>query len=700
MGSRGHYRSRLASMRIFFLCLLLGLAATGWQPAAAQLNPPQYPLYDSTDSWSTARYLARAVAMNGLTDELLPAPVPWNTTLAGQRCYTGGALPDSAAYDFAAACAGRCSSAYCPANFRRDVAMLVELRASFVQYATSTWTNPEYFVPGSVFLQTARQTVNDINAAYDAAGFRRPLIQASVLESIDPGVVCGDSAGQRLCDPAGSWPLPGPPGTNSGANAVLIPAHVAAEFAAEMSPDEHRYYFDAAGHPRTDQHFNFFRIAYFFDTAFCPDISRIEARMWIYYQACCYLDTGYTALHMGQPKGWARLYNLDPNTMPAGLHRVAGLVAHIRSYAHRRPNIPFVFLTAEPMTYGPSGYRFNVKFVDGKTPDGQDRLIFDCNLAAMRPRELSPRLEARDNRGNLNNCPEIDSSAFARTPCAGQYLAVIDPCHGGNFAPDGGGSTTWNPAGTSRTPYVIYFDHGVAIMRDSLGRPKPTPRLSPGNGATWNWDDSAWFATALSDSCQATWLLYEMQQVRRFSESYGFLAIPGRLINDHYLGVMDYRLAAHPLVLSTLTKCWQVAEPQPVLTHTTARPRGRWYRWPRWQLRVTVPDVTSLYSWHLRHPDGHVELLGLGPTLDYSPRLQGHYVVYLRQHNWGLPAAAGGRRTCQLLPPAVQEAPRRRLLRRRPAPTPPYTTPVTQGQWFSGAEERRLLQPGSSGQTP
>jgi hypothetical protein len=693
VGRRSRWRRGL-------LLAVLGFAAQhGW--AQSPCPPVGFPTLDSASAVPVERYLARAVAMNGLADEIMPAPFGWNVTPDNTPCYRGGPPEDPNSYVDSLICQGRCTFQYCPANFEADVQLLVQLNASFVQFAAGIWDRPDQFVAGSYFLTAAGRTVARINAAYDCAGLQRPFIQASVLENIDESRTCAPP--DTPCEP---WMKPGPPGTNSGVNQVPIPAAVIEAYLDEMvSPEDRAYYLDATGRARQDLKFNFFRIAYqYWDAFYAPDITRLEGRLWMYYQARCYLDLGFTALHLGQPQIWARLAGRPAAERPAGLHQVAQLVAHIRAYARTLPGHPALLLTAEPINDPATNHRTLVKMADGRAATGQDQLIFDFNMASMHARETSPELDERVDGpqgtavGTSYPCPVIDPHALATDACAGQPLATIDPCHGYNFIPDGGGKTSLGYVYSGQEPYVVYFDHDNTVNRLPNGDLRPTGVLQPGTDGTWGWDDSAWFSRGLSESCQVDWLAYEMDHVRSFSPSRGFLAAPGRLTNNVRVGlptgpgkpahpeasVPDYRLAAHPTVAAALSRLWQPTVPNPTVTVVLAAgvsgPRcassGVLKRHrsvlPAWVLQVPNPDVTSIYTWHIRGPQGP-ELVMTGTTQLFLPTQAGSYTVALQQDNLGLPARTGGRREVVLPGPFRVEA---QCVSRAAARTAARTLPV------------------------
>ncbi|RZK56484.1 MAG: hypothetical protein EOO59_09750, partial [Hymenobacter sp.] len=190
---------------------LLGLAGPAW----AQCAPVGSPYLEQTNFAPVERYLARAIAMSGLVEERLNAAA------------APGTLPPGA---------------YRPENWEPDIRLLAELNAAFIQDAAGMWEHPEYFQtqPGpSAYLVAAKATVDRINAAYDCAGLRRPIIEAAVFENINPG----------------------PAGNNSAVQEVVIPTAIIEEFKREFTPADATYYLDAAGRAKTTLHFSFDRIA-------------------------------------------------------------------------------------------------------------------------------------------------------------------------------------------------------------------------------------------------------------------------------------------------------------------------------------------------------------------------------------------------------------------------------------------------------
>ena len=626
-----------------------------------------HPYIEYTPFAPIERYLARSITMLGLTDENTPAPFAWNSTPTGVPCFNNGTYSPSS-------CAGECNYQYCPANFNSDVQMLADLNASFVQYAASGWDRPQISDPSSSDYRAVQNTVTEINAAYDCRGLRRPIIQASVLEHLETGFICG-TPGTPQCTQ--NWQQPGV-GANSQVRNIEIPAYVISAFSDEFSTADQQYYL-ISGSPKPNVKFDFQRIAWKIsdDTDWCPDITKQEGRMWIYYQAKCFLDAGYTALHMGQPAFWGRLVRggclqITSAEKVARMHDIALLMGRIRVYAQTRPNIPFVVLSAEPFGNGcPTQV---VKFEDGIV-NGKSRLIFDYNMTTMRPRETTPALDVRHQTANCNY-PEIDPNFSSALPsCGNKLMATIDPCHGFNFIPDGGGQIPLNNRlYDDHTIYSVYFDHGPCVLANSWSQPNipfPANTLYPGNEGVWRWDDSGWFTAALDANCRAEWMSYQLRNVRSFTNSKGFLTVPGRLFNSYFagekfgitdplfLGVKDYRMASEPRVVNAIRTAWQVSVPVVTLEVVPCGGSTAWgtckvktgttidifpKKMPLLKMVVTNPDVTSIYTWHIQGPNGWA-VFTRGSSREFEPPVAGNYTIGLRQDNLGLPASTGGSRS-------------------------------------------------------
>ena len=69
-----------------------------------------------------------------------------------------------------------------------------------------------------------------------------------------------------------------------------------------------------------------------------PDVSRLEARMWLYYRAKRYIDAGYDAIHFGQPELMGR--------NDRDFSHWAGLLARVRRYAAEHGRRRYVLLDA------------------------------------------------------------------------------------------------------------------------------------------------------------------------------------------------------------------------------------------------------------------------------------------------------------------------------------------------------------------
>lgn len=597
--------------------------ALGGLPAAlyAQCAPPlsiQEPLITTNTTVPIEQYLSRAISLDGMHYQW------WE----GYR-YGSNGSPES---DTAKA----------------EMDMAVQLRAAFLIRAAGNWGNEDvYNYP--VYLAGLANFVQDINQRYDCAGVRRPLIQAAVFtEEVSDAV-----------------------------ELVTIKSRVIKEFEPEMTAAQHAYYFDGNGQPLTTLKYAFSEVGSNPDQNHrTPTVHQLQGRMWIYQQACYYLDAGFTSLHMGQTNLYSGVCSAGPDVdracqanRAAYQAKVAKVMRRIRRYyaAIRQQPAAHLILTSEP---GADWDGNNIKFA--LTQSGAtDSLLFDCNLAAARPRETSPQL---DNR--RFSCAFADDAAqsFDGTNLAnaGLLLATIDPCHGYGMLPDGGGVT---PAGyrfsnKSATPYSIYLDFWS-------GRPQSSYAYDPGEftpGAigTWGYDDSRWFSFGLPASARGVWTAVQLKRVRKFIDSESFLQVTGRangdsdrpLRNGGKITISKYHLAVDNPARQQIATAWTVLNPQPQWEETsggtyTGRtcstankgtagkvlptdPGGQQRRY-RVRMYVQQPDVTSIYTWHIRRPDGNWESMVYGEERYYQPTMTGTYYFELKQDNLGLDAGATSR---------------------------------------------------------
>lgn len=244
------------------------------------------PFYDFTCFASIEKFLARAIAMDGITSV--------NRNTGDPNCDNNNAcnLPYH-----------ECPhGGHCPQRYCEDIQALTQINAQFIRRAAGFWQDEWILVPPYDYWDKAAQTVIDINRAYDCANLRRPIIQAAILENVTNDV-----------------------------SYITIPQYVKNAFMSD--PD----YINAS--PYYNNQVNFQRLNIIKpQSTNTPDLNRIEARMWIYFLATNYINRGYKALHMG-----------DINVMitnDVGNAKTYDLFMKIRAYATSLPASTFVLIDA------------------------------------------------------------------------------------------------------------------------------------------------------------------------------------------------------------------------------------------------------------------------------------------------------------------------------------------------------------------
>jgi hypothetical protein len=420
---------------------------------------------------------------------------------------------------------------------------------------------------------------------------------------------------------------------------IKIPIDVISAFIDEMNSLDKAYYLMPDGvTPKTNIKFNFYNIKGFYigggidgiqgtdDDNYCPDIvSKIEAKMWVYYLAKSYIDAGYHSIALGQIEFFIGL-NYQPLT-PAcstNMHSAYTLCTKIRNYAISMGT--FVLISAET-------YR---NYYDN---NDQNTLVFDFNTIAARPREVQNPMSNDQNQ--LNCTYTVSPILFNNTPCdaflcIGSLVkanAVIDPCHR-SFVDNSDGGV--NPLGCyyAKIPYIIEYDFGGYFGHDCL-----TASYYNGIERCWGYEDVEWFKL-LSDDCQAYWLSKQMCRVRQFQDGQAFLEMPGRLTGYSPF----YRLNEHPLVKQAVINSWAVNIPSFTATkHCPATGGLPWY-----QLNVNNTDCSSIYSIHIQKPNLSWEPITYSTYKTYYPNIGGNYKFQIRQDNMGLPPSYLGSQTLTL----------------------------------------------------
>jgi hypothetical protein len=203
-----------------------------------------------------------------------------------------------------------------------------------------------------------------------------------------------------------------------------------------------------------------------------PDLNKLQARMWFYYRARRYIDSGFEALHLGNIRAMTINDNLN-------IH-LWGLVSKIRAYAalHARRN--FVLLDAH---------------TQGEYYNNTNKLIFDFHSAPIRMKETS---ETKGNKG-----------------CKFNWTYGL---YGNRLSHGGLCFMGWQ---VDSLPYLIEFDnYGVSNFTEQL-----TDDNHPKHWFNWGYDEITWFALQ-SVKFRKYWLQYAHFQLRYMS-SVGHVQMPG-----------------------------------------------------------------------------------------------------------------------------------------------------------------------------
>ena len=197
-----------------------------------------------------------------------------------------------------------------------------------------------------------------------------------------------------------------------------------------------------------------------------PDMTKLETRLWFFYQAASYIDIGIEALHLGQIQ-WVSY----TDTNYANLE---GLITRIREYAAENARRKYVFL-------------------DGHVRQGivrNGKLLLDFHSSPMRMKEVA-------GSDSLQCILEF-----------GHDNAIYGTSLGGT-APSG-----WS---ADSLPYLVEFDHGYAYGYE--------PGACPKEECIWGYDEMSWFAV-LDETARNEFLRYAWNWVRE-NDSNGYVEMPG-----------------------------------------------------------------------------------------------------------------------------------------------------------------------------
>lgn len=199
-----------------------------------------------------------------------------------------------------------------------------------------------------------------------------------------------------------------------------------------------------------------------------PDESRLETRLWFYYQAATYIDLGCEGIHFGQVE---IMNKNDP-----GNSDWAGLLAMVRDYAAHHS-------------------RRHMVLCNGHTPSGglmhAGNPLLDFNAFPLRIKEV----------------PDRPQEAIL-------MLGFSDGIYNRSK-----GGLTFSGWKCEHLPYLVEFDnYGVS--------PHPgQPNVSGRFDWVWGYDEITWFAHQ-SREYRAHWLQYAWDWVRQ-TDPNGFLEMPG-----------------------------------------------------------------------------------------------------------------------------------------------------------------------------
>jgi pimeloyl-ACP methyl ester carboxylesterase len=197
-----------------------------------------------------------------------------------------------------------------------------------------------------------------------------------------------------------------------------------------------------------------------------PDESRLETRLWFYYQAASYIDAGCEAIHFGQVE------IMNKNDRDNG--HWAELLALVRAYAAQHARRHMVLCNG----HVPSG---------GLMRDG--RPLLDFHAFPLRVMEE----------------PDKPQEAILK-------VGFSDGIYGRSK-----GGVTFSGWTCEHLPYLVELDN--------WGASKQPGQAKAGGIWVWGYDEITWFAHQ-SPSYRGDWLRYASDWVRK-TDTNGFLEMPG-----------------------------------------------------------------------------------------------------------------------------------------------------------------------------
>lgn len=616
-------------------------------PSYTKGGPPY--LWGGDHIISMNRYLSRSIEMNNLVMLLQPIECYNRNCPNGDRCTscTNGTPPrDSVVnctppYD-------QCGSIYCPSKYADCIQMLVNINAQLIFDAANIAYKEQFFHPTlSDYYNNVRQLVRDINAAYDSKDLRRPIIGANIYESV----------------------------TRANVNVVPIDAIIISNNRQEIiDAGRYTYYFDSNGNPRTTLKFNYVNIALNSSTT-APDspldITKLETRLWLYYQCKTFIDFGYTFIHMGiywqygdKSNGYDILYTF---------------MNKMRKYA--TDNNTFVVMNGQnPMVLNNNNSTAQNTSAKWKNTNN---FLFDFDGRAMRVREVSQGIKGDGCNEYIGCTDPLSLNYFDNTPCANEALkGVINPLTINSF---GGSVAGIGPSGCyyDQIPYMVYFDFGGYdssfgdIYSCNFNWDNILGVATQGHDSkVWGYDDSSWF-TQLDTSCQSYWWSHFYNDRRNYHRGNGFVAAPGILISPTPRGTCRCRGGGYfmavdnPSLVTAIKTTWEPKLPSISVTElhnptiyndcwcdNGSAPSGYTYAHGTKSYRIEVAnsDASSTYTIFIMYPNGTwYQYYTIGKTTTFSPPYSGDYTIFLRQDNLGLPSETYGTKMINITTPMESE---------------------------------------------
>jgi len=432
------------------------------------------------------------------------------------------------------------ASAYC-ANIELmlnlDIAMLTSTAIHWGQQDNNTWEN-------------IRGMVCDVNRAYDCAGKPRPIFSFENYEFVDKGVhwyeICDEVklAFQDELIALGLW------------NQYQSRTHFDMN---NIVYEDNRHVYDYC-HPDCG----------------APDISRIEARMYMYYLARRFINLGFSAVDM----------------------------AHIARYTENDPTGEYtysVIMKFKEYAEETNGGTFLINGGWGKLKlEGTDNLLFDFIHSSIRPVETTQYFPEE------NACSEDPLQAY------------IDP--------NGHGDQLFNQVISGITPngceiedcipILLRFDHHEGIETDAPDGPGIADDLFY---SIYGYDESVWWKN-LSTECKNDWFTYYYCNLDNAINCRTYLQIPGRLsINTTYPPTY-WHAVDNPSFFDQLeslldtqmpsirvqqkcqynTICDTQIEQEGECCFYSERKGGKTV----YSLSIANQDCSTAYGWHIKKPNG------------------------------------------------------------------------------------------------